>query len=305
MNKITVAKKYTSSLNYFPGSVLLLVVLLSSGCSADKDGDIDQEPTFAVKLASSTTLGNYLTDKDCRTLYYFSNDSVTVNTCTSATCMATWPKFFAGISSETLGDGLEQSDFDTIMSSGSMQLAYKGRPLYYYAPGTPNTPEAAGQTTGDGVGGVWFVAKPDYTIMLTRAQLVGLDGKNYTFTIASPTPTYTEANGKSVYFTDAYGRTLYIFRNDKRNTNNCTSAGCKAQWPVYETTDVVVPSTIDKTLFGNITLPDGKKQMTYKGWPLYYFTQDNMVMGATKGVTFPAVGVWPVGAQDLAEAPAP
>ena len=36
-----------------------------------------------------------------------------------------------------------------------------------------NTQEAAGQTLGEGIGNIWFVAKPDYTIMLVNAQLVG------------------------------------------------------------------------------------------------------------------------------------
>ena len=39
---------------------------------------------------------------------------------------------------------------------GSMQLALNGMPLYYYAKDTK-----AGDTTGEGVGGEWFVARPD------------------------------------------------------------------------------------------------------------------------------------------------
>ena len=38
---------------------------------------------------------------------------------------------------------------------GSMQVAYKGAPLYYYAGDS-----AAGDTNGQGVGGNWFVAAP-------------------------------------------------------------------------------------------------------------------------------------------------
>jgi len=40
-----------------------------------------------------------------------------------------------------------------------MQLAINGLPLYYYAPDTK-----AGDTTGQGVGGVWFIATPDGTL---------------------------------------------------------------------------------------------------------------------------------------------
>ena len=38
---------------------------------------------------------------------------------------------------------------------GSKQWAYKGAPLYYWAKDTK-----AGDRTGDGVGGVWKVARP-------------------------------------------------------------------------------------------------------------------------------------------------
>ena len=42
---------------------------------------------------------------------------------------------------------------------GSLQLTLDGWPLYRYAGDT-----AAGDTTGEGVGGVWFVARPDGTV---------------------------------------------------------------------------------------------------------------------------------------------
>jgi hypothetical protein len=81
-----------------------------------------------------------------------------------------------------LGSGLSISDFGSITSvSGKKQVTYKGWPLYYFAPlvnGT-NVQEAPGQTQGEGVNNVWFVAKPDYSIMIVTSQLVGHDGKNY------------------------------------------------------------------------------------------------------------------------------
>ncbi|MCH5719693.1 COG4315 family predicted lipoprotein [Niabella hibiscisoli] len=181
--------------------------------------------------------------------------------------------------------------------------------MYYYAPvsGGTNTPEVAGLTGGEAFGGVWFVAKPDYTIMLTRAQLVGKDTKKYTFdTTGTPTPTYTENNGKSIYFTDAKGVTLYIFRPDKQNKNTYTSAtdlAKNAVWPIYEMDKIVVPSALDKSLFGVIDV-FGKKQLTYKGWPLYYFGEDAMAMGANKGVSVPGPGIWPVATRGLRLAPA-
>ncbi len=69
------------------------------------------------------------------------------------------------------------------------------------------------------------------------------------------------------------GRTLYGFKNDKNMKNNYTKSDFSnnALWPLYEETLKEVPSTIDKTLFGSITV-FGRQQLTFKGWPLYYFS---------------------------------
>ncbi|AHF15974.1 COG4315 family predicted lipoprotein [Niabella soli] len=297
----------TQQLSGKTGAVLFIALaataFIFSGCSAD---NAYQAPAqMEIQLQTSATLGSYLTDKDGRTLYYFANDSATVNTCTSAACMGKWPVFYSEkLSASTTGSGLTFSDFGVITTAGgAKQSTYMGRPLYYYAPAGDGVREAVGATSGEKVGNVWFVAKPDYTIMITNAQLVGANGKNYTFTITSPTPTYVEGNGKSAYFTDAHGVALYIFKPDKQNTNTFTKPDLSnnAVWPVYEMDKIVVPSLLDKSLFGVITVY-GKKQMTYKGWPLYYFGQDAMTMGLTKGVSVPSPGVWPVATKDLVPA---
>ena len=193
-----------------------------------------------------------------------------------------------------MGEGLALDDFGTVTTNGATQTTYKGWPLYYYAPG--GVREAANQTTGEGVGGVWFVAKPDYTIQLAKGQLIGADDKHYK-------GDYTEGDGATTYFTDAQGRTLYVFTVDKKNDNNFTNGteAHDANWPIYEATPDQVPSTLDKTLFGSIDV-FGKQQLTYKGWPVYYFGADAQ-RGQTKGVSVPAPGIWPVVVKDIAEAP--
>lgn len=277
------------------------VFILASGCKKSNDNTPPPPPPspIQVQLATNASLGKILTDKDGRTLYYFANDASGTSTC-SGGCEAVWPAFtIDAITADKFGDGLNVADFGTTTNaSGKTQLVYKGRPLYYYAPdvsGT-NTPEAPGETTGENVGGIWFVAKPDYTIMLTNAQLVGHDGKNYT-------SDYTEGTGKTLYFTDGNGITLYTFINDKFDKNNFTKPDFSndAIWPIYQQGDVVAPSSLDASLFNTIDVY-GKTQLTYKGWPLYYFGQDAMVMGANKGISFPVPGIWPVPVKDIAPA---
>jgi len=249
-----------------------------------------------VQLATSTTLGQYLVDKNGVTLYFFADDAKGHNTC-SGGCAAYWPYFSPGtLTQDNLGAGLTLADFDTVHVGSIVQARYKGWPLYYFAPAGNSVPETAGQITGESVAN-WFVAKPDYTIMLADAQLVGNDGKNYL-------GTYAEGVGKTVYFTDAKGVTLYAFSPDSFNVNKYTKADFSnnAAWPVYETTTVVAPSNLDKTKFSSISVA-GHMQMTYNGWPLYYFGQDLNVRGNTKGVSVPGPGIWPVAVKDMASAP--
>lgn len=288
-----------------PMFVLLAVFGFSlTQCSKTTDPMPAVVDPVMVKLANSATLGSYLTDKDGNALYFFSNDADGNNNCTGS-CITAWPIFnITGLTAEQLGAGLTLGDFNAISTPNGNQLTYKGWPLYYYAPA--GVREMPGQTNGEAVGGVWFVAKPDYTIMLAKAQLVGKDGKNY---IVSATNVYTEGVGKTTYFTDLMGRTLYEFAKDSANINKYTKADFSnnATWPIYETDKIVVPSILDKTLFSSIMV-FGKKQLTYKGWPMYYYGPDvnattGNYRGFNMGVSVPVPGVWPVFFKDIPAAP--
>ena len=115
-------------------------------------------------------------------------------------------------------------------------MTYKGWPLYTYSPAgsdgygnNANIPEKAGSTKGDAVGNVWFIAKPDYTIMFANKQLTGLDGNNYK-------SDYSIGVGKTVYFTNDKGRTIYTFANDSFNINKFTKPDLSnnAIFPIYK-----------------------------------------------------------------------
>jgi predicted lipoprotein with Yx(FWY)xxD motif len=282
-------------------SLLAMSSLYIISCSKDNPA-----PIIQVKLQNNATLGSILTDNTGRTLYYFANDPTSKNNCTSPGCIAAWPIFNVdNLVANQLDPGLTFTDFGSITTDdGRKQVTYKGRPLYYFAPnsgtGTANVAEAAGETKGEGVGNVWFVAKPDYSIMLTNDQLVNAtDGKNYT-AVGPDFITYALGDGKTLRFTDAQGLSLYTFKNDRKDKNNYTSetdAVKNAKWPIYETDIIVVPSKLDKSLFGSITV-FGKKQLTYKGWPLYYYGPDEKVMGACKGFS----SFWPVPVKDIMSA---
>ena len=62
-----------------------------------------------------------------------------------------------------------------------------------------------------------------------------------------------------------------------------------------------MPTTLDASFFSVIDV-HGRKQLTYKGWPLYYFGADAQIRGNTKGVSVPSPGIWPVAVKDIAAA---
>ncbi|MCK9414110.1 MAG: hypothetical protein M0Q53_17545 [Prolixibacteraceae bacterium] len=278
--------------------VLLVAGFILTSCTKSETVD-----PFEIKLANSSTLGSYLTDKAGNALYFFANDANGLNNCTGG-CTTAWPIFtVAMFTMDKLAPGLSFADFGTINAGTGNQVTYKGWPLYYYAPG--GVREQPNLTSGEGVNKLWFVAKPDYTIMLANAQLVGADGKNY---IVSSTNVYSEGVGKTSYFTDLVGRTLYAFAKDSSNLNKYTKADLSNNgvWPIYETDKIVVPSILDKTLFSSLTIY-GKKQLTYKGWPMYYYGPDadasGLFRGNNKGVSVPKPNIWPVFLKDSPAAP--
>ncbi len=269
--------------NSWKFTLLFILGLFAFSCDSDDDQVVSDNRT--IKVSDNSTFGKILTDKDGKTLYFFSNDYKGLSSCTNG-CLDAWPIFYTD--NITIDESLSSSDFGVITrADGQKQNTYKGWPLYYYKNDT-----APGQTNGDKVANIWYVAKPDYTVMYVSAQLVGHDGKNYT--TSNNASTYTENTGDTFYLTDSYGKTLYRFINDTSGTNNFTAADLSNNnvWPIAELGKMKVPSILDVSDFSTISV-HGKTQLTYKGWPIYYFGQDTM-RGDNKGISFPAPNVWPI-----------
>jgi predicted lipoprotein with Yx(FWY)xxD motif len=262
-------------------AMLALAVGLVS-CSKN-NGNAYNAPaaTATVQLANNAKFGSILTDKNGRTLYSFAVDAAAQSNC-NGSCVVTWPVFYDP--APALGTGLKSTDFGVITrADSSKQTTYKGWPLYYYAGDSK-----AGDTNGDGIGKTWFVSKPDYTVMLANEQLTGADGVAYN-------SQYKPGTEVVQYVTDDYGRTLYSFIKDKADTNTYTKSDFSndSVWPINQVSKVLnVPSILDKSMFGSITV-FGKPQLTFKGWPMYYFGADGGVKGSNKGVSV-GPGAWPV-----------
>ncbi len=260
-----------------------IMMFCFASCKKDKSTDnTTPGPVTGVMLTSNASFGNIMTDNNGRALYFFAIDANGTSGCADG-CAVVWPAFYK--ENPSIGTGLTATDFGVITrADGSKQTTYKGWPLYYY-----QNDAATGDVKGDKVNNTWFVAKADYTVMLANTQLVGHNGTQYNSQMQP-------GQGITQLMTDAGGRTLYAFAPDKFNKNTFTKSDFSNNgvWPIYEMSAVQsIPSILDKTQFSVIDVY-GKKQLTYKGWPLYYFGNDLMVRGNTKGVSFPQPGVWPV-----------
>ncbi|MEW7292157.1 hypothetical protein [Aquimarina sp. 2304DJ70-9] len=275
-------------------SIFLVCALVASlySCSSD---DSDPQPTppvdvaNAVQLATDATFGSILTDANGMSLYFFSRDTKGESACAGG-CKAAWPIFYTA--DLTLDTGLLASDFGVITrDDGEKQNTYKGWPLYYFA-----NDNAAGDTNGDKVGNNWYIAKPDYSLMYAEAQLVGKDAEGNPVNFKSD---YTPGDELTFYIVNGNtGRTLYTFQNDTKDTNNFTAADFSndAVWPVFHIDIDKLPSILDASDFGTIDV-FGRSQLTFRGWPLYYFGQD-VERGDNFGINFPAPGVWPIANTD-------
>ena len=224
---------------------------------AGEYGNYTASENYTVKLAYNEKVGLYLVDWKGRTLYFFAKDYNGSSACYGE-CANHWPIFY--VENLKPGPGLNPDDFGVITrKDGSKQITYKGWPLYYYAGDAK-----PGDINGDGVKGVWFVAKPDYTVLVAVKP------------------------GLGKYLVDAYGRTLYIFAKDTNGTSTCYGE-CAQKWPPFTPSSLVIPSTLSLADFGFTVRSDGSVQLTYEGHPLYYWINDQ-ARGDTTG--HGVKGVW-------------
>ena len=100
------------------------------------------------KVGMSATLGSYLADSNGMTLYTFSQDSLRNSVCTGA-CLVKWPAY---VPQTTNLSALPENVGTITRVDGTMQFTWKDMPLYFYS-----GDKAAGDTTGQGFGGFWYV----------------------------------------------------------------------------------------------------------------------------------------------------
>jgi predicted lipoprotein with Yx(FWY)xxD motif len=85
------------------------------------------------------------------------------------------------------------------------------------------------------------------------------------------------------------GRTLYRYTKDSKRVNRCTTVSvCNKYWPplvVKGTTKPTAGAGVSAALLGTIKIAHGMRQVTYAGFPLYFFAGDARA-GQLKGQNF-------------------
>lgn len=76
------------------------------------------------------------------------------------------------------------------------------------------------------------------------------------------------------YLTDSKGRAIYMFTADSKMKSSCYDACAEAWPPVIADTTPTCGDKVNASMVKTIKRKNGKKQITYNGWPLYYFEKD-------------------------------
>lgn len=242
-----------------------LIALTAAACGGSyQNQDYGTGQSATLMVATDARLGSHLVDGSSRSLYYYAKDvpaggsQAAVSNC-NAGCLAIWPIFGADT---VVAQGIAAADVGQITrADGSRQATYKGFPLYYYAGDA-----AAGDTLGEGVDGLWYVAHdPTYSIALL-----------------------SKTGEAATYLTDGAGRALYSLTRDTVGTSTtppvsaCIAAQCTTNFPAFLTEQVTVPSHLAAADFTVFLRSDGVQQSAYRGHPLYYFLGDT-APGQTNG----------------------
>jgi predicted lipoprotein with Yx(FWY)xxD motif len=248
-------------------------------------------PTPIVQVARADGMNPFLVDSRGMTLYILRKDTPAAGStapvlwgCTSG-CAANWPAYTPQSGAPLLaGPGVTGVLGVFTRPDGVRQVTYNGWPLYYFSGDTK-----PGDVKGDGVGNLWAAAPVSInplTFTGLTSPLVGGVSPTENVTVASNNPSIVIGGNPTLgdFLVDARYRTLYVYRRDLPGASHCTGE-CATNWPPYIIQQDIIQQDIIQQgspsievgltgLAGVITRPDGTRQITVNGWPLYYFAGD-------------------------------
>jgi predicted lipoprotein with Yx(FWY)xxD motif len=223
----------------------------SSAMSANAMAD---GPAAMTLRAEQTGLGAVLATGSGLTLYYYTGDQPGsgISACTGS-CAVSWPPLIAPVQIPP-GVKLAGPVGQITRPDGLMQVTVDGYPIYRYTGDT-----APGQANGNGVSGTWHVVHVR-TATHPRGGLMRVQNTAVGSVLANP-----------------HGLTVYYFTADQPGSGiSACTGGCAATWP-----PVVAPVRIPGGVslagpVGFIVRPDGTRQVTIDGYPIYRYAGDKI-----------------------------
>ena len=216
--------------------------------------------TTALKT-ETTRAGMVLASSRGLTLYYYTEDKrgSGKSMCTGS-CATAWPPLAAPVKAPA-GVRLPGPLGMITRPGGVRQVTLNGFPVYLYA-----GDKAPGQDAGNGIEGSWHIIKIPATAAATgRAAALKVIRTRAGTVLAS-----------------SRGLTLYYYAEDKPGSGKSMCTGsCATAWPplaapVKAPAGVRLPGRLR-----TITRPNGLKQVTLNGYPLYLYIGDKAPGQAT------------------------
>ncbi len=243
-----------------------LLMLATVGAFAQDDGD------STVLVAEDPVLGPILTDAEGMTLYLFTNDTTEGESTCYDDCAVNWPPFNPE-GDLTLPEGVDGELTRIDRTDGTQMVAYNGIPLYYWI-----NDVNPGDTTGQGVGDVWYVVAPGQQFgdppVMGSAEATPEASPMASPVAGAAVIAVAEDPELGPILTDAEGMTLYLFTNDTTEGESTCYDDCAVNWPPFDPEgDLTLPEDIPGELT-RIERTDGTTMVAYNGIPLYYWIND-------------------------------
>jgi predicted lipoprotein with Yx(FWY)xxD motif len=95
---------------------------------------------------------------------------------------------------------------------------------------------------------------------------------------ASGTSVGTHKTKRGTILASSRGFSLYMFAKDKKGGKSTCYGNCASVWPPLLTSGrpvAIKGSGVNSKLLGTTRRTDGKLEVTYNGWPLYFYKPDS------------------------------
>jgi predicted lipoprotein with Yx(FWY)xxD motif len=240
------------------GSVSFPPSAPSSASAAASAGALSAAPATASLRAESTGAGTVLATGTGLSLYWYTGDrkSSGTSSCTGS-CAVTWPPLIAPVQVPA-GVKLAGPVGSITRLDGTQQVTIDGYPIYRY-----NGDTRPGDVVGNGIAGLWHV------VNVNGPQAVRVQGTGHGRLLL------VEHTAAGWVLASPHGLTVYYYTADHPGSGlSACTGGCSRTWPPVLAPDRIPAGLMLAGPLGFIIRPDGMRQLTINGYPVYRYDGD-------------------------------